>query len=118
MLKWLAHICYAVALVLFVSAVVVTIQQCRRPEPSLLLSNAQFVDKAKTIQDIEHLRKLLFVVIKGADDLAVSSFELTRAATETIVALCLGAAGLLVGCARQLRKGPANRHEGSHGNAP
>jgi len=85
--------------------------------PSLLLSNSEFVQGANSIQDIEHLRKLLLVVARGGDEAAMTDWKAIDAAASVIFAVCLLAAVTLFVCASQFSKIEKGRDKGAN-NAP
>jgi len=66
-----------------------------------LNTNQEFVRRVNSIQDIEHLRKMLFTVTIGTDKALVASDEVIDAAVSVGVAFCLMAAAALWGCASQ-----------------
>jgi drug/metabolite transporter (DMT)-like permease len=76
----------------------------RTPDPPLLDTNVAFTSSANSIQDIEHLRKLLRTVTIGSDNSIVGMKRLVDAAVNLGVALCLVAAGGFALCASWARK--------------
>jgi len=73
------------------------------PDPPLLYSNAEFIKSVKSINDIEHLRKVLYTVVVGTDKSVLAMKEAVDAAFYVAVFFCFLAAGAFGYCFAKIR---------------
>ena len=104
-MKLLIRIQYLLAILFLVVGVSFFLfNKYRHLDPPQLSTNQEFVSSANAIQDIEHLRKLLFTVIVNSDKALVADSEVINIAVSVGVAFCLAAAAAFFVCASQARK--------------
>jgi hypothetical protein len=112
-MKLLIRIQYLLAILfLVVGASFFLFNKYRHLDPPQLFSNQEFVRSVNSIQDIEHLRKLLFTVTINSDKALVADSEVINTAVSVGVAFCLAAAAAFFVCASQARKIAKSSGEG------
>ena len=73
------------------------------PDPPLLYSNAEFIKSVKSINDIEHLRKVLYTVVVGTDKSVLAMKGGVDATVYVAVFFCFLAAGAFGYCFAKIR---------------
>jgi len=73
-------------------------------DPQLLNSSGEFTQKVSSINDIEHLRKVLLTVVNTTDTAVLSASKAIDAAVFVGVMICIVAAAVLIGCASKARE--------------
>ena len=74
------------------------------PDPPLLFSNAEFVKSVKSINDIEHLRKVVYTVVVGTDKSVLAMKEVVDHMVYVLVFFCLLATAAFGYCFFKLRE--------------
>jgi hypothetical protein len=90
----------ALAIVFLTAAVAVPlIYERAYPELLLLQGNAEFRRSVEAINDIEHLRKVLYTVVVGTDKTVVATREFADVSVRLLAAIaCVAAAGFAGTC--------------------